>query len=147
MDKLLKRLETTIEENEQDILLYVARKLNLPFDKEVNDYDKLHQQILQFEREGKTGLDCGWSYVLGSNPQDQSILERVADATVEQNTKRVTGADYWLPFMKTPTTALQFKLLRYPLNVQSTTIKDAVNSYVLERVGIELGWYTTSKLD
>ena len=37
MDKLLKRLETTIEENEQDILLYVARKLNLPFDKEVND--------------------------------------------------------------------------------------------------------------
>lgn len=145
MKELIEKIEKFVVENERNILLYVARKINLPYDREVDTDAKLSQQILDFERSGKTGMDCGWTFVLDCPNNTQESVQEVYDYMIEHNVKSnvLSTGTFWI--MDSATPCINLRLPNYSLNVQSTTIKLHVEEYIIEHMN--LNWQVYTKLD
>lgn len=145
LEKLINKIENFIKENEFEILEFVAEKINLPQHEMSKDPKKLHENILDRERKGLTGFDCGWSYVGDKDPKQIQLIEYINNRLIKDESDYIQSMTYW-NFLGNPEPSITFTLHKYELNVQSTTIKDAVNRYVIDGMNLK-DFYTFHKLD
>lgn len=99
---------------------------------------QIQEELLQYEREGKTGFDCGWVYVTSD---DVELIDDITNflQSIEGQDKYeafdniVPCQFYPYGWSEEPTAGFQVRLNKYPMHVQSTTIKSAVAKELLGR--------------
>lgn len=145
MNTELKNLLNSVEEvlkYEEVALKYVAHSLNIKYDNKTES--EIYNEILSFEREGKTGYDCGWIYVISNSSDDTLFLE--LHKYLKDNQHENIIAKTFHNTLGNPIPAIEFKLSNNSLYVQSTTIKKSVNKFVLSMID-KPNWSIITVLD
>ena len=145
--ELVRKIEDFIERNEDEIILELAMKFGLDVtNKTTGD---IHKDILNFEKQGNTGNDCGWIYVLDNSDiktyKDEAvnyIFNYIQKGYIESD--YITIKNYHL-INGNPLPSIEFNMKKYPLRVQSTTIKYVINNYIIKNLDLDMT--ILSKLD
>ena len=127
VEKLLTKLNEICDMYELDCLAYVYEQL---FDKNSDlTPSEMKKQILIFEHEGKTGYDCGWSRIEFFDKDLQAQLDDIIkkDERLSDFNNISVEINYTLD-----KNCIQVTLPTYPLYVQSTTIKNCVQKFMME---------------
>lgn len=130
--EILRNIDNRIIENEVNILKNIAKEF---IDIENKNPIEIREELLEFERSGKTGFDCGWSWLVIDNEDINKDLKKQND-----NLNKNSVSDYVTLFPRKigqfENYGMQARLVNYPLNVQSTRIKNMllneIKSYLKE---------------
>lgn len=145
--ELVRKIEDFIERNEEEIILELA--MNFGLDVTNKTTGDIHKDILNLEKQGKTGLDSGWIYVV-----DNSNIRTYRDEAVNYifnyiqkgriKSDYITIKNHHL-INGNPIPSIEFNMKKYPLRVQSTTIKYTVNNYIIKNLNLNMAIF--SELD
>ena len=113
------------------------KDLVMRFGLEDEGLENNHKNILEFERQGKTGFDCGWVYVVlsGDNNSVKKLIKEIKnnkDLKEQWETKVYAGEVMSSGGKKIY--GFQFNFENHGLNVQSTTLKYAMNEYFMNEL-------------
>lgn len=127
-NEILLEIDNMIIENEHRLLKYVARQFISI--KQGDSLDDIRTKLLKYESSGAAGFDCGWSWLFINDHEIEEELEKQYKK-LDKN----LNSDYVAIVPKKITFnggyALQVFLPNYPINVQSTKMKNCL----LEQVG------------
>lgn len=113
------------------------RDLVMKFELEDEGLENNHKNILEFERKGKTGFDCGWVQVVLSE-ENEEIKKLIKEIKNSKNLKNLWEIPVYVGEVMSSggkkIYGFQFNFENYGLNVQSTTLKREMNKYFMDEL-------------
>ena len=113
------------------------KDLVMKFGLEDEGLENNHKNILEYEREGKTGFDCGWVYVVLKEDNDEIkklIKEIKNNKDFKYSWKTLVYAGEVRVYESSKAYGFQFNFKDYGLNVQSTRLKRVMNEYFMNEL-------------
>lgn len=99
--------------------------------------DKNYRNILEYERQGKTGFDCGWVYVVlgGDNNSVKRLIEEIKNNKgLREQWKTLVYTGKVRTYTNLERYGFQFNFEDYGLNVQSTRLKHAMHEHFMNEL-------------
>lgn len=117
------------------------RDLVMRFELEDEGLENNHKNILELERQGKTGFDCGWVHVvLGLGEGNNSVKKLIEEIKNNKGLKEQWKTLVYAREVRTygdgglQKYGFQFNFENYGLNVQSTRLKHEMHEYFMNEL-------------
>lgn len=113
------------------------KDLVMRFELEDEGLENNHKNILEFERQGKTGFDCGWVYVVlgGDNNSVKKLIKEIKNNKgLKDSWRTLVYAGEVRTYGNSQKYGFQFNFENYGLNVQSTRLKHAMHEYFMNEL-------------
>ena len=139
LEQFQQKVAQVLEKHDDEIVLEVAQNVLNGHELVGKTPYEVYIEILEYERQGKTGFDCGWIFLYPEN--DDELLSSLKRSV--KPTKNIIPIDFYPSnYSSKKLRGFRVKSKKYPFNVQSITIKQLVAKAILDRVGIEYKVYT-----
>ena len=126
--EILNKLNTICDLHENEAVKFVYENV---LGKQLDSVSipEAYDQIKQYEREGKTGFDCGWVRVEFFDKDFQTGLNKIIiQDEALSDYPNISATQNFMTNKK----CIELQLPNYPMYVQSTTIKNMLNKFIID---------------